>query len=161
MGSTTDVKMWWEMVDRKWKLPCMICGTFIISRNIETSFAFVSSCTTGWRSLFMNLLLLCSFIDDVCQVWLLMRKICYKKRIKLVRFVVFAAPQHWLQGWICQLNVWFCVHRMWDEISLTWAATSKWLDEQDEQGLVRQVRAFSSARQVKHKRYDADNEVWL
>lgn len=125
---------------------------FIISRILETSFSIVSTCTSSWKSLLMNLPLFSPFIDDVCQVWLLMRNICYKKHIKLVHFVVFAAPLHWLQGWICLLNVWFCVHHMWDEISLTWATTSRWLDAQDEQGLVRQVRAFSSAREVKHKR---------
>ena len=125
---------------------------FIISRSMETSFALVSTCTSGCKSLLMNLPLLCPFIDDVCQVWLLMRNICYKKHIKLVHFVVFAAPRHWLQEWIYLLNVWFCVHHMWDEISFTWATTSRWLDAQDERGLARQVRAFSSAGQVKHKR---------
>lgn len=125
---------------------------FIISTILETSFAVVSTCTSSWKFLLMNLPLFCPFIDDMCQVWLQMRNICYKKHIKLVHFVVFAAPRHWLQGWICLLNVWFCVHHMWDEISLIWATTSRWLDAQDEQGLVRQVRAFSSAREVKHER---------
>lgn len=83
-----------------------------------------------------------------------MRNICYKKHIRLVHFAVSAAPQHWLQGWICQLSGWFCAHHMLGKTSLTWAATNKWLDEQEELGLVRLGRAFSSVRQVKLKRWD-------